>query len=155
LAVLRRTVIFQSQKTRTRHTNPVEFSQNWKDCTQIFFPAPAELLFDKKGKLIGMKPIANGALTKEELKTLYDRECGGILHKGTLKNLRPRTVDFDRVREWDIKIVRLLNSHHIKLVTPKTQMWVRMNSLDHGGKVAAHIVEASWSGPGLEPLRGN
>jgi hypothetical protein len=118
-----------------------------------FFPAPGKLIYDGK-KLLGMQPISNGALTKEELKILYDRECGTILHKGTMKNLRPRAVDFDRVKEWDTKIVRLLNMHHIKLSAADQQMWVRMIAEDHGGKVAAHLVRASWSGPGPEPPRG-
>jgi len=115
-----------------------------------FFPVPAQII-PGEHRLLGFKPISNGAITKGELKVLYDQECGRVLHKGTMKNLRDRSIDFDRIKELDEKIVRLLNVHCIKLIVPQTHLLVQMMAPEHNDKVVVRVVKAQCSGLGPEP----
>lgn len=116
-----------------------------------FFPAPGEPIRNDADQLIGLRPVKNGALTKEEVKSLYDA-AGTVLHRGSLKNLRPHKVDFERVNRWDAKIVNLLNFHHIKLIQPNFQIWARMSAKEHDGGVAVQLVRTTWTGDLLGAL---
>lgn len=57
----------------------------------------------------------DGYLTKSDLMTLYTREAGGILHRGSAKNIlaKDREPRFNQIGVWKDKIVGLLNRHII------------------------------------------
>lgn len=56
------------------------------------------------------------ALTIKEFKVLYN-ECGAVLHRGTIRSLQANDnlneADYQKVREWQGKIVELMNEHLI------------------------------------------
>lgn len=56
------------------------------------------------------------ALTIKEFKELYN-ECGSVLHRGTIRSLQANDsfneADYNKVREWQAKIVDLMNEHLI------------------------------------------
>ncbi|MDO8141477.1 MAG: hypothetical protein Q6358_08265 [Candidatus Brocadiales bacterium] len=56
------------------------------------------------------------ALTREEFKNLYI-ECGDVLHRGTIRSIQAsgffEDVDYQRVIDWQSKIVDLMNEHFI------------------------------------------
>jgi hypothetical protein len=57
-----------------------------------------------------------GALTREEFKALYS-ECGEVLHRGTIRSLQTtdsfKDADYQKVLDWQRKIVDLMNEHFI------------------------------------------
>lgn len=106
-----------------------------------FFPRAGKIIRDDKGSILGLQPALIQPLTKEDLKTLYDKECNEVLHWGSLKKPRfAQKRDFKRVDEWEQRIVELLNVHFIRLAVPKKHLWVRMSSIENDGKVAAQVV---------------
>lgn len=56
------------------------------------------------------------ALTREEFKKLYS-ECGEVLHRGSIRSLQSTGLftdaDYQRVLDWQRKIVDLMNEHFI------------------------------------------
>jgi hypothetical protein len=60
-------------------------------------------------------------LTKEELFVLYNRKCGDVLHRGSVKKLisdkHPFQRHFHELNSWKVKIMNLLNHHQISLVS--------------------------------------
>lgn len=56
------------------------------------------------------------ALTREEFKRLYS-ECGEVLHRGTIRSLQMlgafKKEDYQKVTDWQGKIVDLMNEHFI------------------------------------------
>jgi len=56
------------------------------------------------------------ALTRNEFKKLYN-ECGEVLHRGTIRTLESnalfREKDYQKVIDWQSKIVDLMNEHFI------------------------------------------
>ena len=67
----------------------------------------------------GWKMICNSkpnALSIGELKNLYN-ECGHVLHRGSIRSLEAEKAisrkDYDKVLEWQSKLVDLMNEHFI------------------------------------------
>ena len=56
------------------------------------------------------------ALTLSQFKEIYS-ECGSVLHRGTIESVRKNTdimsKDYERVHEWQRRIVDLMNEHCI------------------------------------------
>src|SRR3990172_7719078 len=56
------------------------------------------------------------ALTREEFKALYSK-CGEVLHRGTIRTLETAgafdVADYQKVTDWQQKIVDLMNEHFI------------------------------------------
>lgn len=56
------------------------------------------------------------ALTREEFRALY-AECGEVLHRGTIRSIESgqplRHADYQRVIDWQIRIVDLMNEHMV------------------------------------------
>lgn len=80
-----------------------------------FYPHPVHVSATSIGQHIDR--IADGFLTKKELLSLY-HECGDRLHRGSLSKFRssaPRVheADLAKLREWFLKFVVLLRSHHV------------------------------------------
>jgi hypothetical protein len=63
------------------------------------------------------------ALTLDEFKKLYS-ECGEVLHRGTIRSLEAAggitNEDYEKVIDWHIKIVDLMNEHLIGRATEKS-----------------------------------
>jgi len=101
----------------------------------------------------GMHNIANFEgeyLRKEEIKILYDK-CGEILHIGNINGLSrnwTRTIDLNKIIEWQRKIVNLLNMHHINLVHEDYEILVMMNTEGMGGAVSCYVLKAVIPLPG-------
>lgn len=88
-----------------------------------FYPRGLVQILDEKGRLAGWR-AAHDPLTQEQLKALWS-ECGGYLHRGTIKDLeKDKPSDFWRVTQWHNKIIRLLNVHMICLVDRKSAFHV-------------------------------
>jgi hypothetical protein len=67
----------------------------------------------------GWKIVANAkpfALTRAEFKRLYS-ECGEVLHRGTIRTVQTSPAlaesDYQRVLDWQRKIVDLMNEHMV------------------------------------------
>jgi hypothetical protein len=88
-----------------------------------FYPQALVQMQDQKGRLAGWRP-ARDPLRQEQLKMLWS-ECGGYLHRGTIKDLEnDKPPDFWRVTQWHNKIIGLLNVHMICLVDRKSAFHV-------------------------------
>jgi hypothetical protein len=94
-----------------------------KICTELeklhpdFYPKPHEQIRHAPGRF-HLADVTEPFLTRADLKALYVK-TGGILHKGKLKGLlqtkSPVLKDFNDIREWRNKIVRLLSIHRLPL----------------------------------------
>lgn len=103
-----------------------------------FYPVPGEQVRAADGS-ISLRAIKEGFLTKDDLVALWG-ECGNRLHRGSMKNIsRPFVVDFNRIAEWDRKVLRLLSHHQIRLKDDRYQLWVLMQS-NPGGRVSVHLM---------------
>jgi hypothetical protein len=94
-----------------------------------FYPVPVLQELDPgTAQPVGVVPVASGFLTKDDLLGLYG-ECGNHLHRGSirqlLKNWEPKP-DFEKLKEWVAKIMKLLNHHVIRTSQPDAQLWVLM-----------------------------
>jgi hypothetical protein len=97
-----------------------------------FYPIPSTQVHDAHGRVIQVDPIKSGFLTKKELIALY-HQTGDLLHRGTMRNYKPRTAgDFRKISETVSKIVTLLNHHQIQLSHPDYQLWVVMRGKGDG-----------------------
>ncbi|GEA02979.1 hypothetical protein KUL17_18760 [Alteromonas sp. KUL17] len=118
------------------------FSKDWhakrilKSVEEInpkFYPSPSTQIIDKvTGKVLEVKAIKSGFLTRKDFENIYDR-CGGLLHA---QNPFAATKDIDNflkiVPSWLEKIKTLLNHHQAQLVQDDLQFWVVMQSKTEG-----------------------
>ena len=92
------------------------------------------------GKVIEVKPIKDGFLTREEFPDIYN-ECSKAIHTvnpfGTMINYSSLERN---VPAWINKIKTLLNHHQIQLLNEKTQLWVLMQA-NTDGRVHAFLFE--------------
>lgn len=103
-----------------------------------FYPIPSKQIHDAKGKVLEVKPITSGFLSKKELIALY-HETGDLLHRGAMRDYKPRTPgDFQKILATLEKITTLLNHHQIQLSDPDYQLWVLMKA-DVDDKVHAYV----------------
>lgn len=106
-----------------------------------FFPAPVTMTFNPGH--VHFEPLKSGFLTKSEFLRLYNQRCGGSLHRGSLKNLlsprRQSHVDFDELRVWVNKIMRLLDKHVVFLRDGNTLVLCQMDN----GKEAVQVAIAA------------
>jgi hypothetical protein len=83
-----------------------------------FYPHPVLFTFPKPGH-VHLDSIEGGYLKREELIRLVGL-TGGVLHRGSLKNLltsnQTLSRGFDGVRDWGQKLVTLLSQHRIGLI---------------------------------------
>jgi hypothetical protein len=108
-----------------------------------FYPVPTQLqLHPVTAEPIKTVNIESGFLTKEDLLNLYG-ECGNYLHRGSIRqivtNWEP-TIDFEKIKQWVDKIIKLLNHHQIQTSDPHKQIWVLMHDKDKG-KVHWHLMQ--------------
>jgi len=99
-----------------------------------FYPIPSVQILDPAGNVVSVEPISKPYLTKVDLISLY-AECGGVLHRGTLKDIPPasyKPLDFVRIGKWAAKITQLLNHHQIPMSDGQRQVWVIMHGKDDG-----------------------
>jgi len=105
-----------------------------------FYPVPGQQIKSPDGKVIEVRAVNSGYLTKEDLLALW-AECGNRLHRGAMKNVeRAFVVDFERIRQWDRKILTLLSHHQIQLQDPKYQLWIMMQA-EPDGRVRGTLFE--------------
>jgi len=100
-----------------------------------FYPVPTRQILDSSGKkVIEVKKIESGFLTKNGFEKIYDR-CGGLLHAS---NPFSKSKDIDNflklVPKWMDKIKNLLNHHQVQLIQSDLQLWVLMQA-EKDGKV--------------------
>ncbi|MHC2619192.1 hypothetical protein ACVIW2_001224 [Bradyrhizobium huanghuaihaiense] len=101
---------------------------------------PGRQIHDEAARVISVEKIEIGFLSKDELIALY-HETGGLLHRGTLRNYKPRTSrDFDKILHTTTRIVTLLNHHQIQLSDPDYQLWVILKTAKDD-KVHAWILQ--------------
>jgi hypothetical protein len=106
--------------TSTKLVN--EFAAD-KICTELeklhadFYPKPHDQVRKVPGSF-HLDDVNEPFLTRADLKTLYVK-TGRVLHKGKLKGLlksqSPVLKDFNEIREWRNKIVRLLSIQRLPL----------------------------------------
>ena len=92
-----------------------------------YYPTPVEQLIDSvTGRVLSLKAISSGYLTKEDFVVLFDR-CNGMLHAENpfSRNQAPKSL-LESVPMWTNKIIRLLNHHTIQLLNDDKQLWVQM-----------------------------
>jgi hypothetical protein len=93
-----------------------------------FYPVPGNAI-RVAGSHFRLEPLTEAFLTKKDLLALY-AECGGILHRGTVRTIRKKFAapDFEAVSVHYAKIIRLLNEHQIRLSDPDQVFVVTMKS---------------------------
>jgi len=105
-----------------------------------FYPVPGRQVLSSSGTPIRVDRITDRYLTKLDLLTLWS-ECGKILHRGSMKDIdRPYVVDFNKIAEWDRKILSLLGHHQIQLRDNRYQLWVIMQA-KNDGRASATLME--------------
>jgi hypothetical protein len=94
-----------------------------------FYPSPFNIIVEKTTGMKINEQVTSGYLTKDECIHLIGR-CGGVLHgfnpyndKRVFKEINDVEKKFS---EWQMKVRRLLNTHEIKLLGTKEQLWVYM-----------------------------
>jgi hypothetical protein len=89
-----------------------------------FYPKPSKQVLNKDGRPMEVVNIEGEFLGRENLLDLYN-ECGGFLHRGSLKHVlaekRPKP-DFARIKKWADGTWALLNHHQIQLIDPELQI---------------------------------
>lgn len=106
-----------------------------------FYPIPTRQIIDEKTqKVLEVKNLEGGFLTKEEFAIVYD-ECSELMHAenpfSTPKDIEKIYAKFE---QWLKKIITLLNHHQLQLIDTKMQIWVLMNGKDDG-KVHASLFQ--------------
>lgn len=116
-----------------------------------FYPTPGRQVMGADGKVAEVVPIKSGFLTKEELIKLY-HETGDLLHRGAMRNYKPRTAgDFQKILKTLEKITTLLNHHQIQLSDPDYQLFVVMKAVSDD-RVHAAVVKKVGKVPSGPPL---
>ena len=100
-----------------------------------FYPVPGEQRLDlDTPKPVEVINLESGFLTKDDLVSLYG-ECGKYLHRGSIRQLLTNwepAPDFEKIRSWVDKIIKLLSHHQIETIQSDTQLWVIMQGKDDG-----------------------
>jgi hypothetical protein len=97
-----------------------------------FYPKPSRQILNESGQVEKVAPIEQGFLTREGFIKLHG-ECGGVLHRGSIKSLlsrEPGRYSFRTVAETCGRIITLLNHHQIQMTDPDLQYWIVMQGAD-------------------------
>ncbi|MBC3877610.1 hypothetical protein H8K38_07310 [Undibacterium sp. FT79W] len=122
--------------------NRANFAKDWhakrilqsiEEINPKFYPSPStQILEEATGKVMEIKPIKSGFLTRRDFENIYDR-CGGLLHAQNPFAASKDIDDFLKVvPAWFEKIKNLLNHHQAQLVQENLQFWVVMQSKTDG-----------------------
>ena len=104
-----------------------------------FYPSPSkQVTSPETGKVVEVKPITSGYLSRTDFEALYD-ECSNILHASNPFSGEQQEIQafLDKTPEWMEKIRVLLNHHQVQLIDER-QLWVLMQA-NSDGKV--HVYE--------------
>lgn len=84
----------------------------------------------------------SGFLSHKELQTLWNRQCGNMLHRGNARDIlsKEREPDFAKVSAWRDKIVALLNRHVILTPDEEWMFYVVMHE-QNTGNVASNLFQ--------------
>jgi hypothetical protein len=132
------------QKKHANFANHYQAKHILRDIEKInpnFYPKPTYQIIDKiTGKVIEVKDIKEGFLTKDEFSIVYD-ECSELMHAENPFST-PKEVDklYLKFNIWLGRIIKLLNHHIVQLIDIKKQIWCLMKS-DKEGKVGAWLFE--------------
>jgi hypothetical protein len=115
------------------HWNAKRILQDIEKINPMFYPIPGKQIIDEStGKVVEVKKIENGYLTKEEFPEVYDK-CSQLIHSSNPYGTQVNLEEYDTlVTEWNDKIIKLLNHHQIQLIDSQLQLWVLMQSKDDG-----------------------
>ena len=105
-----------------------------------FYPKPNKQVIDPNtGKVVELKDVKSGFLSKDEYTILYDA-CCDLLHADSPFSSKPKSSERFLVDapSWMEKIRRLLNHHTIQLVDDDKMIWVLMKAKSDG---KAHVWE--------------
>jgi hypothetical protein len=109
-----------------------------------FFPIPLENSnnFEKPDQWSIKK---SGYLTKGDLSRLFNREAGANLHRGGVAklNISRDGIRMDKVREWLIKLVGLLERHYILSKDENCIIYAVMNDENQSGNPSSQLFERS------------
>ncbi len=98
-----------------------------------FYPRPGKQVV-KDGKVMEVKNITSGYLTKADLIKLYAK-CGEVLHRGSLKKVlsaNPPARSSEEITYWAQRITTLLGHHQIALINLDYELWVYMQDQKDG-----------------------
>ena len=120
-------------KKFANHWNAKRILTDIEKINPSFYPIPGRQIIDSKtGKVIQIKNIDKGFLTKEEFPAVYDK-CSEVIHSSNPYRTQADLKEFDRlIPEWNKKIIKLLNHHQIQLIDSELQLWILMQSKDDG-----------------------
>jgi len=98
-----------------------------------FYPVPGTQVIDEKtGKVIEVKNLENGYLTKEEFVEVYNK-CSEVIHSSNPYGTQIDYSEYEKIiPEWKQKIITLLNHHQIQLFDSSLQLWILIQSKDDG-----------------------
>jgi len=107
-----------------------------------FYPVPGEQVLDQStGKVVEVKPIASGYLSRRECEALYDMCCAYLhAHNPFSEDRRDPDQMLREAPSWIAKIRVLLNHHQMRLVGGSTQIWTVMQCKGTGA-VGVHVFE--------------
>ena len=106
-----------------------------------FYPKPSHQIVLGPGRF-EIRDVTEPYLTKKELQQLY-AQTGHVLHRGSVRDLRNRSVPTSNsVRDWSEKIRILLTHHQIVLADSDLEIWCLMNGKEDG-KVHTTVMRRS------------
>lgn len=114
-----------------------------------FYPIPSRQIIDEKTKkVVEVKKIESGFLTKKEFISVYD-ECSELMHAEN-PFAEEKGIDklYAKFEPWLNKIITLLNHHQIQLAETEFQIWVLMNASTDGKVHATIFQRKGLSNPG-------
>jgi len=120
-------------KKFANHWNAKRILNDIEKVNPSFYPVPGRQIIDREtGKVVEVKKLKGGYLTKDEFSDVYDK-CSEVIHSSNPYGTQTDYSEFEKlIPEWNLKITNLLNHHQIQLIDSKYQLWVLMQSKDDG-----------------------
>lgn len=109
--------LFELQSMRfEKHWRPCEIVKDLEKLNPSFYPVPFKAKHRDCNGVIKHDAVAGEYLTKDELVKVHGI-CGNVLHA---RNPFGKPIDYESfaqdIAAWTGKVIRLLNSHEIKLI---------------------------------------
>lgn len=112
--VLHRDLALSSENTLAKSWNAGQIFKRLSRLHSDFYPTPLKAI-DEVGDKFPWVNLDKPYMTKERLISLYEKEFGSALHRGSFRKIfkDDPPLDFPRISEWRQGFVDLLNRHTV------------------------------------------
>jgi hypothetical protein len=117
----------QNKKFR-KHWHAERILNDIEKINPKFYPYPTYEILDDQGRLIEVKNVESGFLTKEDFINAYSKVSSFLHAVNPYGNKKDTEEITNSARIWIDKILKLLNRHHVQLIDNNVQIWVIMQS---------------------------